>query len=387
MAIPLIRVHKSDDNDPIEEYLKSVCAAVTFLLNEKYTAGMQGIQLINFKGTQSDLSYKITNARSSLYAFLPKTFTVPIDFARAYDKFAIVIVTQRIANKRKQQDDNDNIVNLFGRVVMLERINEQTIQLSRNFLTFADNLYKRDIHTRPKELINTVHRLHDELEIRNILYIAKAPFTSNLNLTQKEPQKELFFMSETVLQDMMQDRPDLNIYPAFCGKYPAKMFSGANLNALYIDDVPSIQKHVQMDRDSDSQIVTFLNIANGIKVKGKEAEKNFFNNVMSYATLDNIYKDRTLQSHTMERMINSNTTERQTLIDFICLLHAAAYEKFDGKERTQLTLKLNPYQDILEDDNVNRLNTFSAFATSKPEFNLFAFMTKIQRIVNLIEQQ
>ncbi|MDM8560212.1 hypothetical protein, partial [Candidatus Parabeggiatoa sp. HSG14] len=382
LAIPMVRVHKSADADPIEEYLKSVCAAVTFLLNEKYTAGMQGIQLLNLdRNKQSSLRYKITNAKSSLYAFLPKTFTA-IGFAPAFDKLAIVIVTQRVASKHRHQDDNYSLVNLFGRVIMLERVGKQTIQLNRNFLTFADNLYKRDIHTHPKFLIDTVHHLYDEHGIRDILYVAKAPFTSNLNLTQKDPQKELFFMSETVLQDMMQERDDLNIYPVFYGKYPAKMFGGTKLNAIYIDDVPSIQKNVQMDRDSESQIVTFLNIANGIKVKGKEAEKNFFNNVMSYATLDNIYKDTTLQTRILGRIIDSNTTHRQTLIDFICLLHTAAYEKFDK----ELTLKLNPYQDILEDDNVNRLNTFAAFPNEKLAFNLFAFMTKIQRIISLIDK-
>jgi hypothetical protein len=387
LAIPMVRVHKSDEADPIEEYLKSVCTAVIFLLNEKYTAGMQGIQLIDFKGSQKELGYKITNARSSLYAFLPKTFTAK-DFAPAFDKLAIVIVTQRVASKHRHEDDNDSLVNLFGRVVMLERMDELTIQLSSHFLTFTDNLYKRDIHTHPKFLVDTVHHLYDEYGVRNILYIAKAPFTSNLNFTQKDSQKELFFMSETILQDMRQSaRDDLNIYPVFYDKYPAKMFGGTKLNAIYIDDVPSIQKHVQMDRDSESQIVTFLNIANGIKVKGKEAEKNFFNNVMSYATLDNIYKDTTLQTRILGQIIDSNTTHRQTLIDFICLLHAAAYEKVEKNELTQLTLKLNPYQDILEDDNVNRLNTFSAFPTSeKPAFNLFAFMTKIQRIISLLDK-
>lgn len=103
---------------------------------------------------------------------------------------------------------------------------------------------------------------------------------------------------------------------------------------------------------------------------------------MSYATLDNLYKDRTLQSRILDRTIGSDTPPRQTLIDFICLLHTAAYDKF-GKE---LTLKLNPYQDILEDNNVSRLNTFSAFPREKPAFNLFAFMTKIQRIISLIDK-
>ncbi len=385
LAIPLLRLHKGDGNetDPVEKYLKSVCAAVTFLLNEKYTAGMQGIQLFNLdREKQQSLRYKITNARSSLYAFLPKTFTAT-GFAPAFNKLAIVIVTQRVASKHRSQDDNYSLVNLFGRVVMLERVDEQTIQLSHNFLTFADNLYKREIHTHPKILIDTVHRLHDEYGVRDILYIAKAPFTSNLNLTQKNPQQALYFMSETVLLEMMQNRADLNIYPAFCGKYPAKMFGGAKLNAVYIDDVPSIQKNVQMDRASESQIVTFLNIANGFKVQGKGSEKNFFNNVMSYATLDNLYTDRTLQSRILDRMIASDKPSRKTLIDFICLLHAAAYEKVDK----ELTLKLNPYQDILEDDNVNRLNTFSAFPKDKPEFNLFAFLTKIQRVINLIGKE
>ena len=382
LAIPIVRVHKAAENDPIEEYLNAVCATITFLLNEKYTAGMQGIQLMNLNwNQQKSLQYKITNARSSLYAFLPKTFSAP-GFAPAFDKLAIVIVTSRVAGKHRYQDENYSLVNLFGRVVLLERLDQETLQLSSHFLTFAENDYKHEIHNHPKMLIDTVHRLYDDYGIRDILYIAKAPFTSNLNLTQKNPQPALYFMSETVLQEMMNNRPDLNIYPAFYGKYPAKMFGGSQLNAIYIDDVPSIQKHLQMDRKSESQIVTFLNIANGIKVKGKEAEKNFFNNVMSYATLDNIYSDRTLQSRILERMIAPDTAERKTLIDYICLLHAAAYEKADN----ELTLKLNPYQDILEDDNVNSISTFSASPKGKPDFNLFAFLTKIQRVINLIEK-
>jgi hypothetical protein len=384
LAIPLLRLHKGDETDIIEEYLHSVCAAVTFLLNEKYTMGTQGIQLLNLNATQQkSLRYKITNARSSLYAFLPKTFTAS-GFAPAFGKLAIVIVTQRVAGKRRYENKDDfRLVNLFGRVVMLERLDEQTLQLSQNFLTFADNFYKHEIETYPKILIDTIHRLYDKEGVRDVLYIAKTPFTSNLNLTHS--QKALYFLSESVLQQMMQNRADLNIYPAFCDKYPARMFGGAKLNAVYIDDVPSIQKHVQMDRASESQIVTFLNIANGIKVKGKDAEKNFFNNIMSYATLDNLYTDRTLQSRILDRLIAPNTAPRQTLIDFICLLHAAAYEKVEGSE---LALKLNPYQDILEDDNVNRLNTFPAFPNNgKPDFNLFAFMTKIQRVIYRLDEE
>ncbi len=381
LAIPLVRVHKTDANDSIEEYLNSVSAAVIFLLNEQYYAGMQGIQLINLNSNeQRQVKYKITNARNSLYGFLPKRFTAP-GFAPAFKKFAIVIATSRVASKHRTEDDDYSLVNLFGRVVLFERIDAETIELNRNFLTFAENLYKREIKIRPQKLIDLVHKLYDEHEIRDLLYIAKAPFTSNLNLTQKDSQKELFFMSETILAEMRQNRADLNIYPAFCEKYPARMFGGTKLNAIYIDDVPSIQKHVQMDSERKSQIVTFLNIANGIQVKGKGAhQKNFFNNIMSYATLDNIYKERVLQSGIMERMIAPNSPEHQTLIDFICLLHAAAYEQVSK----EFTLKLNPYQDILETENVNKLNTFSAFSSEKPKFNLFAFLTKIQRIISLI---
>jgi len=50
-------------------------------------------------------------------------------------------------------------------------------------------------------------------------------------------------------------------------------------------------------------------------------------------------------------------------------------------------LKLNPYQDILEDNNVNDLNTFAVTPNEKPLFNLFAFMTKIQRVISLIGKQ
>jgi hypothetical protein len=396
LAIPIVRVHGGEE-DNNETYFKSVCASVAFLLNEKYTAGMQGIRLINLDSVKNErqrqnlqkyIQHRITNARSSLYAFLPKTFSVP-GFAPAFNKLAIVIVSSRVASKHRYQEDDYRLVNIFGRVVMLERVSEH-VKVNTHFLTFADNDYQREIcQGHLKKLVDTVHYLYDKHEVRDILYIAKFPFTSHLNLTRKEAQHELFFMSETVLQAMRQNRTDLNIYPTFCEQYPAKKLDNTQLHTIYIDNVSSLQKHVQMDSGGHSQLVTFLNIANGISVESKDENenKNFFNNLMSYTTLGNIYTDHTLQSRIMERLIASDdAAPRKTLIDFICLLHAAAYEKFEKKELFQLTLKLNPYQDILEQDNVNKLSTFPAFSNGKPEFNLFAFMTKIQRIISRFDK-
>ena len=382
-AIPIVRIHSGDDNQD-EKYFKSVCAGITFLLNEKYTIGMQGIQLINFKGTSKDLTYRITNARSSLYAFLPKTILAP-QFALAFNKLAIIIVSSRVAGEARNQED-DRLSNIFGRVVMLERLDENFIQINTHFRTFAHNDYQREIRQgNLKVLLDTVRHLYDEHEVRDILYIAKSPFTSHLHLTGKGTLQQAFFMSETLLQAMRQERTDLNIYPTFCEKYPARMLKKASLNTIYIDDVSSIQKHVQMDKEGHSQIVTFLNIANGISLPPRKGEpdKNFFNNIMSYATLGNIYTDRTLQSRIMERLIAPNTPSRTTLIDFICLLHAAAYEK--KETGNQVALKLNPYQDILEQDNVNNLGTFPVTFPrgNQVKFNLFSFMTKIQGILNL----
>ncbi len=380
--IPLVRIHTANEQDPIEHYLKAVTDAVAFLLNERYSIGTQGIQLVDLKGKQkSGLEYRITNARNSLYSFLPKRFEAP-GLVPAFDKLAIVTVSTRVTDKMKYRKEDDKFVNLFGKVALLEKTGSNLFRLRQDLLTFADNRSKDEVYQQPNILLDTIDRLYGEYQVRDILYVAKAPFTSSLNLTATTSRPKLYFMSEEILLKMLENHKDLNLYPVFCDKYPIRMFGGSNLHALYIDEVSSIQSQLQMDEQRDSKIIMFLNIANGIAIK--EKGEYFFNRVLSYSTLDKFYKDTTLDSRITERLVSPDSLARKTLIEFLCLVHAAAFEKTDSK--TPIQLKLNPYEDILGDENVNALNTFGiSGATGQIQFNLFAFLTKIQRIVRLLE--
>lgn len=380
--IPLVRIHTGNEQDPIEHYLKAVTDAVAFLLNERYSIGTQGIQLVDLNENQkSQLKYRITNARNSLYSFLPKRFEAP-GLAPDFDKLAIVTVSTRVADKMGYGKEDDKFVNLFGKVALLEKTGNNLFRLRQDLLTFADNRSEYEAYHQPNILLDTIDRLYGEYQVRDILYVARPPFTSSLNFTSR--QKPLYFMSEEILLKMLENRKDLNLYPVFCDKYPIRMFGGVNLHALYIDEVSSIQSQLQMDEQRDSKIIMFLNIANGIAIK--EKGEYFFNRVLSYSTLDKFYKDTTLDSRITERLVSPDSPARKTLIEFLCLVHAAAFEKTD--RNTPIQLKLNPYEDILGNENVNALNTFDISGPNgQIKFNLFAFLTKIQRIVRLLEGQ
>lgn len=380
--ISVLRIH-GDKNDKTEEYFDAVCKAVTFLLNENYLLGIQGIQ-----NKAAGLEFRIFNARSSLYSSLPKYFTCE-EFTPAFNLFAIVVVSARRA-ETQAKPRQDNWLNLTGKIILFEQVENNTTKVSSCLLTFAENCLSLSIYEGTQKLIDTVRDLYEKLGVKHVLYISKAPFTNNLHLTQTDNPQKLHFASEDILQKMRAGYSDFNIYPVFFESYPAKVFEGKS-NALYIDDVSAIQEHVQMDRDSNSRIITFLNIASGMTVRRKDdnAKSRFFNSVMSYSTLDNIYKDVVLNNEVIGQQILRESSVRATLIYFICLLHTAAFESaFETEEirTTKEKFKLNPYKDIFEEENVNATNTFPLFKW-KLKFNLFAFMTKIQRIINLLESR
>jgi len=380
LAVPILRIH-SMRSDKSEEYFNAVCKGITFLLNEKYQVGLQGLQYLGLKESdKKGLAYRIHNARSSLYSFLPKYFTceqVPLNF----HKFAIVVLSTRRA-ETQATPKQDNWLNLMVRIILFEQVGTHETKLSSYFRTFSENCTNTASDDGTLQLIGVIRDLYEKHGVKNVLYISKAPFTSNLHITHNDSALTLYFASEKILKSIREGYPDFNIYPVFFDNYPAKLFGGEKLNALYIDDVSAIQKQVQMDQDKSSRIITFLNIANGMVVGNKQ---HIFNNVMSYATLDNVYSDVTLNIEMISQQILSDSPIRKTLVYFICLLHAAAFEKVDG---SQEKFKLNPYKDIFGEENVNALNTFQIFGQGKkPSFNLFALMTKVQRVLHLLESK
>lgn len=384
LAVPILRIHSGHD-DKTEEYFNAVCKAITFLLSEKYQIGLQGLQYLELsENKEKNLEHRIHNARSSLYSFLPKYFTCE-QVIPSFQKFAIVVLSTRRAETQaatQMTPKQDNWLNLTVRIMLFEQLDTHQTKLSSYFRTFSENCTDTAPNEGTPQLIDAVRDLYEKHGVKNVLYISKAPFTNNLHLTQSNSALTLYFSSETILKKMREGYPDFNIYPVFFDNYPAKLLGGEKLNALYIDDVSAIQKQVQMDQEKSSRIITFLNIANGMVVGKKQ---HIFNNIMTYATLDNIYTDTTLNIDILSQQILNDSPIRKTLIYFICLLHMAAFEKVDGGQEK---FKLNPYKDIFSDENVNAINTFSIFGQGKrPRFNLFALLTKVQRVMRLLESR
>jgi len=131
---------------------------------------------------------------------------------------------------------------------------------------------------RPVAIVDAVAKLYGK-GFRHFLYIAKTAYSSTLNLTQKDEDDSLFFMSRPVMQALKEGRNDIKIYPVFYDKYYVVAPKKTQMS-MYVQDTRELTNLVA---DSSKQVVVFYNLFNGIKV-GKEDDR-FYNGVISYATL------------------------------------------------------------------------------------------------------
>lgn len=70
---------------------------------------------------------------------------------------------------------------------------------------------------------------------------------------------------------------------------------------------------------------------------------------------------------------------KNEILNLLTLFHFSRYEK--AKE---ISLKLNPYENLIGDDSVGALSLFNHMR-GKSLFNLLAFLTEVKKILNVRE--
>jgi hypothetical protein len=362
LFVPILRLHLNtkDDDAPIEKFIVSLSAVLSHLFNETHRANEQGIDIRN-------LTHKIPNTMSSLYSVLPKKFTFNgSSKSPQLDKLAIIIVSSRESDS--QWSGSAKISNLMGEIICVNMKNgEIKFQLPT---TFSDNCDNQEMFTNPSVIIDKVTELY-KWGYKHIVYIAKAPYTSTLHMTQTEENDGLFFMSKDVIRGLKSEYHDLKIYPMFFDKYYAVRLEDIAASSLYIQDTVQLTNLLE---DPSKKSVVFFNLFNGMKV-GKEEER-YYRGVISYATLLNSYKG-ILDDEDIHKGLIFDGSLKDDILQYLTLFHFSRYQKADK----QIHIKLDPYDNLIGDKSVGKLSLLNHFK-GKGEFNSLAFLTLVRKVLN-----
>lgn len=282
------------------------------------------------------------------------------------------MVSSRESDASKR--DDYKIYNLLGEVVRVQRQTDDTIRLQL-LKTFSDNYSSQDIHSNPTVLLDEVSRLYRN-GYRHFFYIAKAPYSKTLNMTRAEQDEELFFMSKAIISSFIKDKLDIKIYPIFFDKYFVVRLQAITASSLYIQDISELTSLVD---DPSKQAVVFFNLFNGIAV----GDDKYYNGVISYATLLNIYEG-ILDDKDLRMGLIYDGLVKNDLLQYLTLFHFSRYEAAPRKDRN-ISLKLDPYQNIIGDDSVGAKSTFKHM-TGGVKFNSLAFLTEVRKALNVQQE-
>ncbi|MBD1936013.1 hypothetical protein H6F73_01555 [Microcoleus sp. FACHB-68] len=367
LFIPILRLQVSnkEDDSPIETFMLGFSMVLSHLLNQEHRANAQGIDI------SRSLNFKIKNAMSSLYSVLPKKFrfTDPL-LAPEIDKLAIIIVSSRESDRR--WGSSQKISNLMGEIVGVvpQTDGSVRIQLLR---TFSANYDSQQMFTEPTAISDEIHKLYD-MGFRHFLYIAKAPYSSTLHMTQREEDDGLFFMSRDVIRHLKADYTDIKIYPMFFDKYYAvKLAEKLEVSSLYIQDTMELTALVDAH---SKQSVVFFNLFNGITIS---TDDRHYNGVISYATLLNIYQNLLDDEDIRKGLISEGALKNQ-ILQYLSLFHFSRYQAFPKKNQP-ISFKLDPYDNLIGDYSVGA-RSFFKHMTGNGTFNFLAFLTEVRRYLN-----
>ncbi|MEC4987054.1 MAG: hypothetical protein SAK42_23365, partial [Oscillatoria sp. PMC 1076.18] len=364
LFLPMIRLHEGTHENPFpaEKFLANLSKIVSYLLSEKYLSTSQGFRINKIN------QFKIDNGLNSLYSQLPKHFSFDNIEPPQLAKLAIIVVASRESDawydSRKRRD---RCANLTGEVVSISSLENGTIRLE-TVKTFSDNYHVRRLYRNPPILIDTISNLYRQ-GYRHFLYIAKAPYTSSLHITQTDEDEGLYFMSPSLIKELKGERDDLKLYPVFFDKYYVHKLKNFQSKSLYLQNTRQL---MNVARDSKQQAIVFFNLFNGIEVgKGNKSDR-FYNGVISYSTLLNIHSDVIDDNDIMKGLIDDNSLKND-ILKYLTLFHFSRFEK-----TSQISLKLDPYENIIGDESFGALSVFPQM-TETVEFNSLAFLTEVSK--------
>ena len=369
LYIPINRVHserQQNEAAKVGEYIRNISKVLEHLLAMDYRAMSQGF--VYDKAQYKEYAY--LNAASSMYNRVTKTFKQPEGFK--IDKAAIIVVTSRKCDN--SEGNSQEISLLVGEVILFDKDQEGNMACD-SWKTFADYYRTEDFYQKPRVLSDVVNELYQKGYMK-IIYIAKAPYSSKLNITNQIESK--FFMNEEIIEMMKVNKQGLMIYPLYFEQFSAVDYKGATdiHEALYVSNTSEIDYHLTNNSQS---IAGVLNVYSGKAVgSSRQKEGKYYRSVMLYSTLCNMYQDKQTNAALLEGLV-SETTLKQGLVEILIMLHYARYEADKS-----ISIKINPYERLIGDDSVaaRGVLTFEYDRLKEVNFNTLAYLTDIKKILD-----
>ncbi|MDJ0556307.1 MAG: hypothetical protein QNJ68_18090 [Microcoleaceae cyanobacterium MO_207.B10] len=380
LFIPMLRLHQGTHENPFpaEKFLANLAKTLAFIFSKKYRCNSQG-----FRVNKPPSPFNIRNGLNSLYSVLPKKFSFNSNSdSTLLDKLAIIIVSSKLSDSRTgSQNRKDRIANLFGEVISIERLENDSVKI-QPLTTFFDNYQVRNMYQEPPVLMDIISELcSEEKGYRHFLYVAQTPYTSKLHITQQEEEERLYFMSPTIINTMKQNRDDIKIYPVLFDKYYVRKMEKIKkigVKSLYIQDTRQL---MNISEDSSQKSVVFFNLFNGISVGGKNTEnERFYNGVISYSTLLGKYYSGVMDDEDIRQGLVYDSSLKNDILQYLTFFHFSRFEK-QNKDSSNLSLKLDPYENIIGDEALGSLAIFPQM-TESIEFNALAFLTEVNDAVD-----
>lgn len=373
LFIPMLRLHQGTSENPFhsEKFLANTSKLLCHIFKEKYRCNSQGFHV---KMNIQPSNYKIKNGLNSLYSVLPKKFklTDNPDFFKL-EKLAIIIISSRESDaNRDNTNSQDRIVTLIGEVVTVERLKDGSVKI-KPLKTFDNNYSLRTMYRKPPILIETVKDLYSQ-GYQNFLYVSQATYTSTLHITQFEEDEKLYFMSPTIIKAMKQGQKNIKIYPVFYDKYYVRPLKNLKSTSLYIQDTREL---MNIAEDSSQEAVVFFNLFNGISVGKSKSEDRFYNGVISYSTLLGKFYPGVMDDADIREALILDSQLKNDILQYLTFFHFSRFER-----ENKVSLKLDPYQNIIGDEAVGALSIFP-HVTENINFNGLAFLTEVSKIIDI----
>jgi len=390
LFLPILCLHatgkapdQQDQKLDEETFMHALSKLLSHMLAEDYLSNSQGFHIDTVQG-QGLNAYKLNSALYSLYTGLPRRFqlnqSLPLTLVQApqtshhaLEKLAVIVVSSRKCDVNQKTPEQYQST-VFGEFIGIERLEGEYVRVG-TLSTFSINQEARQMYRRPEAIIEQV-KVWYALGYRHFLYIAQAPYSSTLHISDKAGDEELFFMNRDIIQAIRDVEKDIKIYPVFCDKYYVvnhrrKGRTPQKVDSLYIDDIGELSHLVN---DPSKRSLVFFNLFSGASVRAQ-----VYNGVMSYATLMNVYEndptyDQYIWSDILGRSIPGSL--KTELLNFLTLLHFARYEK-----PRDFGFKLDPYKRIIGDTSIGKVSIFPNMKGSV-RFNALAFLTLVRAVLH-----
>ncbi|MEA5604658.1 hypothetical protein [Nostoc sp. UHCC 0252] len=375
LFIPIFRLHLKDIQDSTEDeiFLSSLSKALAHILRRDCLSDTQGINAKKYNYNKKenkeykpkDFDFRVNNALSSMYALVPKTFEFKGGSQPQLDKLAIIVVSSWLSDAVwDEKDKTAKISNIYGEIIVINKVSDTAVKIE-TIKTFADNQPHSKIYTQPEIIKDEISKLYQQ-GYQHFLYIAKAPYSRSLGITKLESDPDsLFFMSQSVVQYLKQDKSDIKLYPIFMDTYPAINLTRGTVDSFYIPDTEELEK---LSKDKSQQTRVFLNLFTGRSV---DKQRTFFNSVVCYSTLLNIY-DVADTRDIMTGLLDKDSPLQQAIVQYITLFHFSRYEV-----NRNIAFKLNPYSKLIGDEGIGTVSTYT-YSNRNIKFNNLAFLTSIR---------